>query len=111
MPEVRVWYHRAMKFQRTTAALLTAALVLLIPQLAHATHMPGVGEVLVLLLVVAGVIGLPVAGVTVLIVGLVSRSKGRAKSAGYLVKLGLIVFAAFPVTVVILALVVAVVFG
>jgi hypothetical protein len=95
----------------SAAAILIAALVFLVPQLAHATHMPGVGEVLVLLLVVSGLIGLPVAGVTVLVVGLVSRSKGRAKSAGYLVKLGLIVFAAFPVTVLVIALVAAILFG
>jgi len=76
-----------------------------------ATTMPGVGEWLVLLLIAAVVVGLPVAGIVVLIVGLSSRSKGKPKTAGQLVKLGLIVFAAFPVTMVLFALVVAIAFG
>ena len=96
---------------RIAAGSLLATLTMLVPQLAHATMMPGVGEWLVLLLVAAVVVGLPVAGITVLIVGLVSRSRGKPKSAGYLVKLGLIVFGAFPVSVLLLALVFAIAFG
>lgn len=81
--------------------------MLLVP----ATHMPGVGEVLALLLFVSAVVGLPAAGIVVLIVGLVSRSRGRPRSAGYLVKLGLIVFAAFPVTVLLFFLLMVIVYG
>jgi len=73
--------------------------------------MPGVGEVLALLLFVSAVVGLPAAGIVVLIVGLVSRSRGRPRSAGYLVKLGLIVFAAFPVTVLLFFLLMVIVYG
>lgn len=92
-------------------AIAAMALATVIPDQAHATTMPGVGEVLALLLVVAVIVGLPVSGVTVLIVGLVSRSRGRPKTAGYLVKLGLIVFAAFPVTVLLGSLLIALFFG
>jgi hypothetical protein len=76
-----------------------------------ATTMPGIGEVTILLLVVAAIVGLPVAGLTVLIVGLVSRSKGKPRTAGYLVKLGLIVFGAFPVSVALLGLIAAIALG
>ena len=76
-----------------------------------ATTMPGIGEVTILLLVVAAIVGLPVAGLTVLIVGLVSRSKGKPKTAGQLVKLGLIVFGVFPVTVLLLAAALAIASG
>jgi hypothetical protein len=65
----------------------------------------------VLLLIAAVVVGLPTAGLTVLIVALVSRSRGKPKTAGYLVKLGLLVFAAFPVTVLLLGLLMALFLG
>ncbi len=93
------------------AALAAALLIFLIPQLAHATHMPGVGEVLILLLGISAIVGIPTAGITVLIVGLVQKKRKTPKTAGYLVKLGLIVFGAFPVTILLFTLIVTLLFG